>query len=174
MLKILVAVDGSDLALDAVRHTLQLIGDGLRATVVLANVQESASLYELVTSRDPALVVAASEAAGDDLMASARTLLDAAGVQYQTTVGIGDPGNTLVDLIESHGCDMAVIGARGQGAISSALLGSVSQALAHSSPVPVTIVRHAPPQIEPEDVQEVQEEVAGGGAEVLEGFRGGV
>ena len=154
MLKILIAVDGSALALDAVRHTLQLIGDGLRATVVLANVQESASLYELVTSRDPALIAAASEAAGEDLMASARTLLDAAGVQYETTVGIGDAGNTLVELIESSGCDMAVIGARGQGAISSALLGSVSQALAHASPVPVTIVKHP-------EVLEVQDDLEG-------------
>lgn len=174
MLKILIAVDGSALALDAVRHTLQLIGDGLRANVVLANVQEAATLYELVTSRDPALIAAASEAAGEDLMASARTLLDAAGVQYETAVGIGDPGNTLVDLIESSGCDMAVIGARGQGSISSALLGSVSQALAHSSPVPVTIVRHAAPEVEPEDLQEVQEEVADRAADTLEAFRGGV
>ena len=173
MLKILVAVDGSDLALDAVRHTLQLMGDGLRATLVLANVQESASLYELVTSRDPALIAAASEAAGEDLMASARSLLDAAGVQYETAVGIGDPGNTLVDLIESSGCDMAVIGARGQGAISSALLGSVSQSLAHSSPVPVTIVRHAAPEVEPDDLQEVQDEVADRAADTLEAFRGG-
>ena len=39
---------------------------------------------------------------------------------------------------------MIVIGARGQGAISSALLGSVSQALVHASPVPVTIVKHTP------------------------------
>ena len=175
MPKILIAVDGSDLALDAVRHTLQLMADGLRATVVLANVQEPASLYELVTSRDPGLIAAASEAAGDDLMASARALLDAAGVPYESAVGIGDPGNTLVDLIESSECDMAVIGARGQGAISSALLGSVSQSLAHASPVPVTIVRHAPPQVEPEDLLEAQAEDGEDGAvDALEGFRGGV
>ncbi|WP_187171330.1 universal stress protein, partial [Enterococcus faecium] len=40
-------------------------------------------------------------------------------------------------------CALIVIGARGQGAIASALLGSVSQALVHASPVPVTIVKHA-------------------------------
>ncbi|MNW18259.1 Universal stress protein family protein [compost metagenome] len=46
-------------------------------------------------------------------------------------------------MIESSGCDMVVIGAKGQGAITSALLGSVSQEVAHASPVPVTIVKHA-------------------------------
>jgi len=65
-------------------------------------------------------------------------------------VGVGDPAHTLVDIVESTGCDLVVIGARGQGAISSALLGSVSQELVHASPVPVTIVKHAE-VLEPDD-----------------------
>ena len=139
MIKILIAVDGSALSLDAVHHVLRLVQDGLRASVVLANVQEPASLYELVVSRDPDLIAAASVEAGEHLMASARALLQAAGLGCETAVGVGDPAHVLVDIIESSGCDMVVIGARGQGAISSALLGSVSQELAHASPVPVTI-----------------------------------
>ena len=143
MLKILIAVDGSELSLDGVHHALTLVRQGLQATMVLANVQEPATLYELVTTRDPDLIAAASLEAGDHLMASARALLDAAGLAYTTEIGVGDPANTLVDIVESTGCDMVVIGARGQGALSSALLGSVSQALVHASPVPVTIVKHA-------------------------------
>jgi nucleotide-binding universal stress UspA family protein len=38
---------------------------------------------------------------------------------------------------------MVVIGAKGHGALSSALLGSVSQEVARASAVPVTIVKHA-------------------------------
>ena len=143
MLKILIAVDGSALSLDAVHHALRLVQDGLRASVVLANVQEPASLYELVVSRDPDLIAAASVEAGEHLMAPALALLEAAGLACETAVGVGDPAHVLVDIIESSGCDMVLIGARGQGAISSALLGSVSQELAHASPVPVTIVKHA-------------------------------
>ena len=143
MPRILIAVDGSELSLDAVHHVLQLVQDGLRVDCVLANVQEPASLYELVVSRDPDLIVAASLEAGEHLMASARALLDAAGLAYTTEIGVGDPAHTLVDIVESTGCDLVVIGARGQGAISSALLGSVSQELVHASPVPVTIVKHA-------------------------------
>ncbi|MBY0411070.1 MAG: universal stress protein [Burkholderiaceae bacterium] len=143
MLTILIAVDGSELALDGVHHALGLLGEGLQASLVLANVQEPATLYELVTSRDPDLIASASLEAADHLMAPARALLDAAGVSYTTEVGVGDVAHTLVDMVERLGCDLVIIGAKGQGAISSALLGSVSQEVAHSSPVPVTIVKHA-------------------------------
>ncbi|CAN7632246.1 universal stress protein UspA [Acidovorax sp. Leaf76] len=142
MLKILIAVDGSELSLDGVHHALSLVRQGLQASVVLAHVQEPATLYELVTTRDPDLIAAASLEAGEHLMAPARALLDAAGVQYETDVGVGDVAHTLVDMIERSGCDMVVIGAKGQGAITTALLGSVSQEVAHASPVPVTIVKH--------------------------------
>ena len=143
MLKILIAIDGSDLALDAVRYALRLAQNGLQiSSVVLANVQEPASLYELVTTRDPELIAAASMEAGEHLIAPARALLEATGLECESAVGVGDPAHTLVDIIETAGCDLVLIGARGQGAISSALLGSVSQELAHASPVPVTIVRH--------------------------------
>lgn len=152
MFKILIAVDGSALSLDGVHHALGLVRHGLAASIVLANVQEPATLYEMVTARDADLIAAASLEAGEHLMAPARALLDAAGVSYETDIGVGDVAHTLVDMIERSGCDLVVIGARGQGAISSALLGSVSQEVAHASPVPVTIVKHADValQVEPE------------------------
>jgi len=64
-------------------------------------------------------------------------------VPYETEVGVGDVAHTLVDIAERQGCGHIVIGARGHGAIASALLGSVSQELVQASPVPVTIVKHA-------------------------------
>ena len=52
----------------------------------------------------------------------------------------------------SSGFGLAIVGARGQGALSGALLGSVSQALAHASPVPLTIVKHPEPaELPPEE-----------------------
>ncbi|CAM4028556.1 universal stress protein [Paracidovorax anthurii] len=160
MLKILVAVDGSELSLDAVRHVLALLRQGLSASVVLAHVQEPATLYEMVLSRDPDLIAAASLEAGLHLMAPARALVDGAGVPCEAEVGVGDVAPTLVEIAERTQSGLIVIGARGQGAIASALLGSVSQALVHASPVPVTIVKHA-------DAQPVEQdpELAGDGAE---------
>ena len=142
MLKILIAIDGSELSLDAVRHALCWVQNGLQARFVLANVQEPATLYEIVVSRDPDLIAQASIQAATHLMAPALAILQAAGLECETEIGVGDPAHTLVDIIENTGCDAVLIGARGKGAITSALLGSVSQELAHASPVSVTIVHH--------------------------------
>jgi nucleotide-binding universal stress UspA family protein len=140
-MKILVPVDGSALALEAVRHALTLVKEGLRADLVLANVQAPASFYEIVVVRDPELIHDASAGAGAHLLEPAQALCRAAGVAYECEVVSGDPVQALCDLAEQYACAAIVVGAHGKGALASALLGSVSHALSHASPVPVTIVR---------------------------------
>jgi nucleotide-binding universal stress UspA family protein len=146
MYKILIPIDGSELSLDALRHGLQLVRQGLRASFVLANVQEPASLYEIVTARDPAILHDVAEGAGAHLLQAAQALCEAAGVQHESEIASGEPANVLIDIIERHGCDAVIIGAGSEGSLSGALLGSVSQAVAHASPVPVTLVKHVLPQ----------------------------
>ena len=146
MLRILVAADGSELALDAVRHALMLVRrGGLQATLVLGHVQEEASLIELATQGADA-VAAASVEAGQHLLASAVALVEAAGVPYETEIALGPVAATLADMVERCGCDALIIGARGLGGLRGAWLGSVSQALVHQCTVPVTVVKHPEPQ----------------------------
>ncbi|WP_367066432.1 universal stress protein [Oryzisolibacter sp. LB2S] len=158
MLRIMIAVDGSELALDAVRHALMLMRrGGLQATLVLGHVQEEASFMELAT-RGADMVAAASVEAGQDLLASAVALVEAAGVPYETEIGLGSPAATLVDMVERCGCDALIVGARGMGGLRGAWLGSVSQDLVHHSPVPVTVVKHAEPQELPDEDDEGEDE----------------
>ena len=142
MLKILVAVDGSDLSLDAVRHALDLRAQGLHASLVLANVQEPPSLYEMITVRDAERIAGLGESAGQHLLEAARNLCDASGADYEFEVASGDPAHTLVDIAERYGCSSIVAGARGKGGTTGSWLGSVSHELMHVSPVPVTVVKH--------------------------------
>lgn len=144
-MKILVPIDGSPLSLDAVRHALSLIKHGLHAELLLANVQPPASLYEIVVAHDPDVIHDVSAGAGAHLLESARELCRKAGVPFDCEVVTGDPVNALCDLAQERGCSQIVIGAHGRGALASALLGSVSNALANASPVPVTIVKAAEP-----------------------------
>lgn len=154
MFRIMIAVDGSELALDAVRHGIALVRrGGLQATLVLGHVQEEATFMELAT-RGADMVAAASVEAAQDLLAPAVALVDAAGVPYETEIGLGAVAATLVDMVERCGCDALIIGARGLGGLRGAWLGSVSQDVVHHCPVPVTVVKHAEPQELPDDDDE--------------------
>lgn len=143
-MKILVPVDGSDVSLQAVRFALRMAQEGLDTQVVLANVQEPATLYELVVAHDPQVIDDISAAAGAHTLAAAQELLDQAHVAYQCEVATGDPAHTLVDIVERYQCDLVVMGASGTSALRSAFLGSVSNEVLHAAGVPVMIVKAAP------------------------------
>lgn len=140
-MKILLPVDGSELSLEAVRFAIRMVLAGLRAEAVLANVQEPASLYELLVAHDPEVIDRVSGEAGLHALQPARELLDAAGVTYECEVAKGDPAHTIIDISERFGCDLIVMGARGQSALRSAMLGSVSNEVLHASTVPVMIAK---------------------------------
>lgn len=140
MLKILIPVDGSDNAMLAVQHALVLTAKGLRARFVVANVQSPANLYELVVAHDPQVLQQVSEAAGRDLMRPAVELLQAAGLQVEQDVATGDPAQTLIELVERHGCDALILCAHGSSG-DRTQLGAVAHELVQIAPVPVTVVR---------------------------------
>ncbi len=155
-MKILLPVDGTELSLHETRFALRLVQEGLRASFVLANVQEPASFYEIVTAQDPQLIENAALEAGEDLMAPSAHLLKEAGVEFETAVISGDPAQAMLELIEIHACDMVIIGSRALGVIRRALEGgSTSQRLVQDSPVPVLLVK--PPT--EEETEEMDEEL---------------
>jgi nucleotide-binding universal stress UspA family protein len=140
-MKVLLPVDGSELSMEAVRLALRMRQEGMHLSAVLANVQEPASLYEMLVAHDPDVIDHVSAEAGLHALQPARDLLDAAGVDYECEVAKGDPAHTLIDISERFACDMVIMGARGASALRSAMLGSVSNEVLHASTVPVVIVK---------------------------------
>ena len=140
-MKILLPVDGSEVSIKAVRLAISLLRQGLSGSVVLANVQEPATLYEMVVAPDGEVLQRVSTAAGVDTLEPAERLLIEAGVVYEREIATGDPAHTIVDIAERYACDLIVMGARGTSALRSALLGSVSNEVLHAAAVPVMIVK---------------------------------
>ncbi|MDP3653015.1 MAG: universal stress protein [Rhodoferax sp.] len=141
MMKILLPIDGSELSLEAVHFAVRMLKDGLQGTAVLANVQEPANLYELLVAHDPEVIDRVSAEAGLHALQTAQAALDAAGVDYECEVAKGDPAHTIVEISERFGCDLIVMGARGNSSLRSAMMGSVSNEVLHASAVPVVIVK---------------------------------
>ena len=142
-MKILLPLDGSDASLGAVRHAIGLVRHGLRATFVLANVQEPTHLYEMVLAPDAEVLARASNAAGLHAIEAGEALVKDAELEYECEVATGDPAHTLVDIAKRFDCDAIIMGGRGKGPLRSALLGAVSHEVLHAAQVPVTIVRQA-------------------------------
>jgi nucleotide-binding universal stress UspA family protein len=146
MIKYLIPVDGSAQSMHAVYHAMRLVSSGLKARFVVANVQEAPNLYELVVAHDPDVLHEVSDAAGHDLVRPAVALLTAANQLVEEAVASGDPAHTLLELVESHGCDAVIMSAHGSGNDDGDVepgLGSVALHVVQHCAVPVTIVRPA-------------------------------
>jgi nucleotide-binding universal stress UspA family protein len=55
-------------------------------------------------------------------------------------VALGTPASVLVDAAAAKGADLLVVGTRGRGALTAAVLGSVSSDVASKAPCPVVVV----------------------------------
>ena len=144
-MKILIPVDGSMPSLDAVRHALRMRREGLQASFVLATVQEPTYLYEMILAPDADVLERVTGAVGARSLKDAEALFNDAGVLFEREIGSGSVAQTLIGIAGRYGCEAIIMGARGWGALHSALLGSVSHAVLQASPVPVTLVKQVGP-----------------------------
>ncbi len=146
-LLVMLPIDGSPAALAAVRHAVALRDRGLALRALLVNVQEPPTLYEVVLAHDRERLDGVRAAAGADLLAPAESLLDAAGLPYESEVLGGEPAATLLDRVETAAAELVIVGARGAGERGErhTAPGRVATALLQHAPVPVMLV-HEPEQ----------------------------
>jgi nucleotide-binding universal stress UspA family protein len=140
MLRILLPVDRSPATLAAVRHVMQLAHHGLHLHVVLAHVEPEPGVYEMLTTRDPDVLVGATTAAADSAFGPAEELLKGMAIPFERDLSLGDPSRVLLEVCERCHCRLIVIGSAERGDLHSAFFGSVSHAVANKATVPVTLV----------------------------------
>jgi YjbE family integral membrane protein len=141
--RVLLAVDGSDNAAQAVRYVLGMRQDlrnpdGL--DVHLLNVQRpvSGDVSRFVPGENlKEYHLEGSEQA----LAPARALLDEAGLKFQEHRRVGDAAQTIADVAKETASDLVVMGTRGLGGVAAGLIGSVAQATVAQSAVPVLLVK---------------------------------
>lgn len=133
--KILLATDGSE---DAALAT--------RAAASIANGGGSELHVVYVAHRLPAYSVFLSHGADDLLREEARRevgrwVREAGSVAQQVHLRVGRPVDEILAVAEGVGAGLLVVGARGHGALHRAVLGSVSEGLAHRARIPLLVVR---------------------------------
>ncbi|HEY5659999.1 MAG TPA: universal stress protein [Gaiellaceae bacterium] len=138
--EIVIGTDGSAGAALAVEQGVWLAKMlGARATFVAVAREPSLVLGEPYYQRALTADLAKARAAIDDAVLFA----EERDVPYESEILEGAPAEKILGVAQAHGADMIVVGCRGRGAVTGAVLGSVSSDVVHRADRPVLVARPA-------------------------------
>ena len=146
--KILIPIDGSELALKAVATGVKLASEVGAQVVFLhakaAYIAPYAAEVALMDSKTQDMFERSITLESDKILAEAKKIADAAGVANQSVSAVSSRAESLIEKsVTEMGCDLIVIGTHGRGAMGRFFMGSVTTRLLHISPVPLLIYRDA-------------------------------
>jgi nucleotide-binding universal stress UspA family protein len=151
---LVVATDGSDLAIQAAVAGISLTKQADRLLVVSA-VELIDPVVDATGHAGPTMTyeqVKAShlemKAEGEAAVAATADALRDVGCepeQIETLVIEGDPGAALCRLAADVGASALIVGSRGRGGLKRALLGSVSDYIVRHAPCSVVVSKHREP-----------------------------
>lgn len=135
---ILVAIDDSSHAQNALERAIEIAG-GSGAWLTLMHVIEPIRTSPMASPYVAGLMAPESDEFAEELLQRAAAQVPE-GIPVHLITRRGHAADEIVRRIEAAGHDLVLIGSRGYGPVRSALLGSVSRAVVHRSPVPVVVV----------------------------------
>jgi nucleotide-binding universal stress UspA family protein len=143
--RILVAIDETPASAFALRHAVPYAVDQRSQLTLLTVVPEPPAAVAAAGVSPEAIAEEMQREAEASLRRIAATLPD--DLSVTTLLRAGDPAEEILRAAGEQPVDLICMGARGRGRVTGALLGSVSTAVLHHSPVPV-VVLHPPPEAE--------------------------
>jgi nucleotide-binding universal stress UspA family protein len=140
-MKILVAVDGSDISNRAAKFAIQLAKRLANPPAITLVAVDPALFPGADRKLGAAAVRRYHDANFEHLLQPARKLLTKTGLPFEEKALVGEIAPTLVTLAKQGRYRLLVMGSHGRGAVKGLVLGSVSAKVLTHSTVPVTIVR---------------------------------
>lgn len=144
MLKLLLAVDGSESVIRATRNLIEsAAGYAERPEVELLTVCPAVPAIDVTSSAavEREMIERYYREEGEKALAPSRELLERAGIKYTAHALVGDVAATIVEHARNTGCQMIYMGTRGMTPIANLVLGSVATKVLHFARVPVALVR---------------------------------
>lgn len=142
MLKILIAVDGSEPADRAIEAVAAMARSSLELEATLLCVSPEPLFYGSYTAATIQKIEDEQVIQQNAILAKALERARTAGLQVIAPArAYGVVANEIVRAAKDRQVDQIAMGTRGMGAVGNMLLGSVAQRVLHQSPVPVLLVK---------------------------------
>lgn len=140
-MKILVPVDGSKSALNAVKYAAKLSSNMRSAdSITLMTVHDDHSLRHAKQLVGNAVVEDYLREISDKELKSALSVMKKSGIKYNTIMQTGPVASTISN-VANKGYDMVVMGTKGRTALADLLIGSVAQRVVATCKKPVVLVK---------------------------------
>jgi nucleotide-binding universal stress UspA family protein len=138
---VLVPLDGSPLADDALAHALETFDCRITVLNVVTPLDRDMSEGGILEADEERLAAAHERA--DRLVERAREQAAEADRTVNTAVEEGDPAETILEFVDEHDVDHVVMGGHGgeRGSVARRLLGTVATEVVGEAPGTVTVVR---------------------------------
>jgi nucleotide-binding universal stress UspA family protein len=140
---IVVGIDGSDTASEAVRQATVLarsVGARIELVSAYEPVSDARLRESIVVPQDLHWIINPREDVEATLEAAAAEIREA-GVEVEVFARQGDPADAILDVAEERGSNLIVVGNKGMTGAKRFLLGSVPNKVSHHAPCSVLIIR---------------------------------
>ncbi len=138
--KILVPLDGSELAEVVLPHVKEIVAGHGEAKVILLRIVEP-----LPAGTPPAVDFEVVQKAGvkeaEKYLARIQAKLSKEGLNVEVEVLTGRPAETITDFVRREKVDLIALATHGRSGVSRWVFGSVADRLVRSSSVPILLIR---------------------------------
>lgn len=144
-MKVLLAIDGSEISKEAVVRLPDLVRlDGVE--IVLLTVAPNPVMPDMTGFMAPPyidynLLAQQVKAEAESTLAEAAAVLRDRGLHSKVVFVQGDPGSEILEIIRREAVDLVVVGSHGRTGFKKFLLGSVSAKIVNEAPCPVLVIK---------------------------------
>lgn len=136
--RILVPMDDSEMAAEALRYALEAYDD-VEITVLNVVGKTTPMMGEIVSLALEEDLQAAAEERAEEIFESARGIAAEYDTEIETKVAVGRPARSIVEKSEAF--DTVVIGSHGGTIADRLFVGNVAKEVFRRAPIPVVVVR---------------------------------
>lgn len=142
--KILIPLDGSELAECALNHVNNLVKEGSAVEVTLFHVVKVDSRWDELNryNFDITAMKEALFSSGREHLAKIESRLNTEGITVKTvSLAASSPAYKITEYAKENGIEVIIMGTHGYTGLKKLMMGSVASGVIHLSSVPVLLIR---------------------------------